>query len=133
MIIQLLLVVRAYWADHDVFGFQMFPESSEWQATIIRVEADGDRHDVRDPWPGDYRWQELVRGRGLDAPFGRSHADTGLPSTLGFFEAALEWVAANTPQDGETLYLEAVVTTWDNGRGPRQVVLRTPDRAEALR
>jgi len=128
---QLFLVVRAYWADHDVFGFQMFPESSEWQATIVRVDGDGDRHDVRDPWPGGYRWHELVRGRGLDSPFTRSHADTGLASTVGFFEAALEWVAANTPADTETHYLEAIVTTWRNGGEPTTTIVRTADRSAA--
>ena len=131
VVAQLVLVGRAYWADHDVFGFQMFPESSEWQATIYRVDESGSRHDVRDPWPGGYRWPELVEGRGLGFPFSRSHADTGLASTIGFLDAALDWVARNTPADTETVYLEAVVTTWHNGRQPQQVVLTSVERSRA--
>jgi hypothetical protein len=128
---QLVLVVRAYWADHDVFGFQMFPESSQWQAEIVRVDADGTRHDVRDPWPGGYRWGDLVTSRGLGDPFTRGHADTGLASTTAFLRAALDWVARNTPDDPETVYLEAVVTLWDNGRGPRNEVYRSVIRTQA--
>jgi hypothetical protein len=115
---QLTLVVRAYSADHAFFGFQMFPESSEWMATIERVEGDGTRIDIREPWPGGYRWEELVAGRGLDRPFHRNHADTGLDSTLHFFTEALDWVAKNTPDDPETIRLVATVTTWHNGRTP---------------
>jgi hypothetical protein len=118
IVVQLLLVVRAYSADHAFFGFQMFPESSEWMATIEREIADGTRIDVREPWPGGYRWGDLVAGRGLDHPFSRRHADTGLDSTLHFFSEALDWVALHTPGDTETIRLVATVTTWHNGREP---------------
>lgn len=126
--LQLLLVVRAYEADHAVFGFQMFPESSDWQADIVRVTADGARVDARLPWPGGYRWGDLVRGRGLTDPFVRHHADTGLDSQLHFFEEALDWVAANTPLDTETQYLEATVTVWPNGGGPEVLVFSSDRR-----
>jgi hypothetical protein len=123
LLAQLLLVVRAYSADHAFFGFQMFPESSQWQATIERELADGQRIDVRDPWPGGYEWADLVVGRGLDRPFGRQHADTGLRSTLHFFAAALDWVAHNTPGDTETVRLVATVTTWLNGGLPETLIM----------
>jgi hypothetical protein len=129
--LQLFAVARAYWADHDVFGFQMFPESSLWRADISRVDAAGVRHDVREPWPGGYRWDDLVVGRGLDRPFHLGHADTGLASTVDFFEKALEWVARNTPEDRKTVYLEAIVTTRHNGREPETRILRSSDRPEA--
>lgn len=119
--LQLFLVVRAYSADHAFFGFQMFPESSEWQAVIERELADGTRIDVRDPWPGAYRWGDLVSGRGLDAPFHRHHADSGLDSTLHFFSEALRWVALHTPEDQETVRLVASVTVWHNGGPPRSI------------
>lgn len=118
---QLLLVVRAYSADHAFFGFQMFPESSEWQATIERQLPDGTLVDVRRPWPGGYAWGDLVQGRGLGDPFSRHHADTGLDSTLDFFGSALEWVAVNTPADFETTALIATVTVWHNGRTPESI------------
>jgi hypothetical protein len=130
---QLTLVVLAYGADHAVFGFQMFPESSEWQAEVVRVTADGRIVDIRDEWPGGYRWDALVGGRGLSNPFDRSHADAGLASTLDFLDHALDWVADNTPADTETLYLEARVTVWDNGRGPDVTTLRSDLREEVER
>lgn len=123
LIVQLLLIVRAYSADHAFFGFQMFPESSEWTASIERELSDGRRIDVRQPWPGGYRWGDLVNGRGLGHPFAPHHADTGLDSTLHFFAEALDWVAANTPLDTETVRLVATVTVWDNGRGPETIVM----------
>ncbi len=125
---QIFLVVRAYGADHAVFGFQMFPESSTWSADIVRVTTDGREADVRDPWPGGYRWSDLVAGRGLGHPFEVQHADAGVRSTLSFLHAALDWVAANTPDDTETRYLEARVTYWENGRGPHSVVLTSLER-----
>lgn len=126
---QVVMVVRAYGADHAVFGFQMFPESSTWQADIYRITADGEAIDVRRPWPGGYRWGDLVPDRGLGNPFVVHHADTGLRSTLAFLEEALAWVGGHTPLDTETRYLEARVTYWDNGRGPNTTVLRGPPRA----
>lgn len=128
VVLQLLLVVRAYHADHAFFGFQMFPETSEWQADVVRVDGAGDEHDVRDPWPGGYRWGDLVRSRGLDAPWSRGPADAGIRSTLHFLDAALDWVADNTPDDTETVRLVARVTYWRNGRGPFTATLESRAR-----
>jgi hypothetical protein len=119
--LQILMIVRAYDADHAFFGFQMFPESSEWSATIERRLPDGTTVDIRSEWPGGYVWNELVSGRGLSSPFSRHHADTGLRSTLHFFEEALRWVAASTPLDTESSALVARVTVWDNGRAPETI------------
>lgn len=125
--LQLTMVVRAYWAPHKEFGFQMFPESSEWQAEIVRVTAGGDRISVEDPWNG-YEWGELVRGRGLTTPWRRHHADAGVDNQLELLAEALDWVAANTPADTETRYLEAHVTVWLNLGEPSTVVIRSADR-----
>ena len=118
VVAQIFAVVWAYDIPHKVFGWQMFNASSDWQAEIVRVSATGDRHDIRERWPGGYRWKALVEGRGLDRPFTRAHASAGLDSTFDFLQKSLDWVAANTPLDAETTRLEAVVTYWDNGRGP---------------
>jgi hypothetical protein len=127
VVAQLTLVVRAYHAPQRPFGFQMFPESSDWRADIVRVTADGERRPIDDgTW--EYRWSELVRTHGLGRPEVRHHASAGLDSTLHLFGAALDWVAANTPRDERTLYLEATVTTWHNGRAPRTIVLRSDER-----
>ena len=128
--VQLGLVARGYWSDHKQFAFQMFPESSTWRATVVRVTADGRRVPIERPWYG-YRWDELVRDRGVSFPSIRHHADAGLDNQLAFLEAALDWVASNTPRDRETRYLEATVTSWHNADPPRVGVLRSSVREGA--
>ena len=128
--LQLGLVARGYVADHKEFAFQMFPESSTWRAEVVRVTADGRRVPIEVPWSG-YRWDELVQTRGLSYPQVRHHADAGLANQLAFLEAALDWVADNTPRDRETRYLEARVTSWHNADPRRVEVLRSHVREDA--
>ena len=126
VLVQVALLVRGASADHKEFAFRMFPEASRWRAEIVRVTEDGPVP-VGAPWSG-YEWATLVRGRGLTHPAGWHHADAGLDNQLAFLESALDWVAANTPADDETLYLEATVTDRYNGRAPETVVLRSDRR-----
>ncbi len=126
--LQISALVGAYGRPHKVFGWQMFNASSDWRADVARVTADGERHDVREPWPGGYVWAELVSGRGFDTPFLRQHAHAGLDTTIDLFQSALDWVALNTPADRETVQIEARLTMWDNGRAPEQLVLRSAIR-----
>ena len=128
--LQLFFVARGYWADHKEFAFQMFPESSTWRADVVRVTADGRRVPIEQPWSG-YRWDQLVMDRGLSYPEFRHHADAGLDNQLAFLEAALDWVARNTPRDRETRYLEATVTSWHNADPPRVGVLKSSVREGA--
>jgi hypothetical protein len=130
VVVQLALVARGYWSDHKQFAFQMFPESSTWRADVVRVTADGRRVPVERAWDG-YRWDELVQGRGLSYPAVRHHADAGLDNQLAFLASALDWIAANTPRDRETRYLEATVTSWHNTDPPRVEVLRSRVREDA--
>ena len=130
VLFQLGFIARGYWADHKEFAFQMFPESSTWRASLFRVTADGERVPIDRPWFG-YRWEEMVRDRGLSYPTYRHHADAGLDSQLAFLRAALDWVAANTPRDHETRYLEARVTSWHNDDPPRVEWFRSRAREEA--
>jgi hypothetical protein len=130
VVLQLGFVARAYWSDHKEFGFQMFPESSTWRADVVRVTDDGRRVPIELPWAG-YRWEELVQDRGLRYPGIRHHADAGLANQLAFLEAALDWVADNTPRDAETRYLEARVTSWHNADPPQVSVLRSDLREGA--
>lgn len=125
--LQVTMVVRAYWAPHKEFGFQMFPESSEWQADIVRVTADGERHPIDEPWFG-YEWNDLMPGRGLYSPWVRHHADAGLDNQLQLLAEALDWVAANTPRDTETIRFEASITVWPNLGDPEQRELTSDDR-----
>ena len=127
---QLYAVVAAYDSDTKTFGFQMFPEASRWQADIVRVVEDGSSVPVNQNW--EYRWSELVRGRGLTNPFFEHHADSGLRNQFDFLQGALDWVANNTPDDKTTRYLEARVTFTDNGRGPLMRVFRSVDRMLVL-
>jgi hypothetical protein len=131
VVASLTMVVRAYDDPHRVFGFQMFPEASSWQATVYRVTADGIRVDVREPWPGGYRWSQLVEGRGLEAPYVERHASYGVGATLSYMQYALDYVAANTPADRETVRLEADVIYRRNGGAPRHVRLASRARGEA--
>jgi hypothetical protein len=125
--VQLALVARGYWADHKEFAFQMFPESSTWRAEVVRVTADGRRVPIERPWSG-YRWDELVQDRGLRFPATRHHADAGLDNQLAFLDAALDWVADNTPRDRETRFLEATVTAWHNDDLPEVELMRSDER-----
>jgi hypothetical protein len=127
VVLQLVFVARGSWSDHKQFAFRMFPESSTWRASVVRVTGDGGRVPIELPWAG-YRWDQLVRDRGLSYPAIRRHADSGLDNQLAFLQAALDWVAGNTPRDRQTRYLEATVTAWHNADPPRVEVLRSRSR-----
>jgi hypothetical protein len=131
VVAQLVAIVAAYGNDHRQLGFQMFPESSRWTAEITRVEADGTVVPVDEDW--EYRWADLVATKGLGYPNRWRHANSGLRSQLAYLQAALDWVAENTPGDTTTLFLEAEVTYRDNGRGPFTRVLRSEQRAVSQR
>jgi hypothetical protein len=130
VLLQVGLAARGYWADHKEFAFQMFPESSTWRAEIVRVMADGRRVPIERPWSG-YEWDELVQDRGLRYPSVRHHADAGLDNQLAFLDAALDWVADNTPRDRRTRYLEARVTAWHNDDPPEVEIVRSAERPVA--
>jgi hypothetical protein len=132
VVTQLYFVVRGYWDPHKHFAFQPFNESSTWRAEIVRVLPDGRRVSIRHGWHG-YRWEELVRERGLGAPWHMQHADSGVGSTVDFLQRALDWVADHTPRDRETVRFEAVVTYNLNRRGEVDTHLRSRDREEARR
>lgn len=119
----------AYDDPHHTFGFQMFAESSTWTADIVRVTVDGRRVPVEEPWPGGYRWEVLVPVRRMAYPGLVRPADSGAAAQIDYLQGALDWVAAHTPADTETRYLEADVTYWFNTKGPRHVTLRSPERA----
>jgi hypothetical protein len=124
---QLAFVVRGYSSDHKPFAFQMFPESSMWQADVVRVTRDGRRIPVEQPWSG-YRWDSLVGNVGLQYPSVRHHADAGLANQMAFLRSALDYVADHTPRDHETRYLEARVTEWHNADPSRVEVFRSHPR-----
>jgi hypothetical protein len=129
VVAQVGFLVRGYHRPHREFAWQMFPESTQWQAEIVRVTDDGRRIPVEEAWPGGYRWATLVHGSGLEWPDRRQHADAGLAGVLDDLEAAVVWVSRHTPDDGETVRIEATVRTWRNDATPGEtVVFRSPER-----
>lgn len=125
---QVGLALNGYRDPHKFFAFQPFNESSTWRADIVRVTWDGRRVPVEDDWAG-YEWDALVDMSALQRPEQLRHAYMGVDATVDFLDDALDWVAANTPADRATRYLEATVTYFRNTRGPEHVVLRSEDRA----
>jgi hypothetical protein len=129
VVAQATLLIRGYHDPHHVLAFQMFNESSDWRADVVRVTTDGRRVPIDQAWPGGYQWATLVPDRGLAYPQYEHHADAGVDNQLAFLEAALDWVAANTPADHETAYLEATVVYDRNTHGPTTVTYRSRARA----
>jgi hypothetical protein len=123
---QLYAVVHAYHDPLKRFGYQPFAESSVYRAQIDAVDRAGRHDSVADGWNG-YRWQDLVHER-VGAPFVWRSAPSGIDATLYFLQHALDYVAAHTPRDQRTSYLEARVAYRKN-RGPeREVTLRSRTR-----
>ena len=116
---QAFFVVRGYWSAHKEFAFQMFPESSTWQADIVRVTADGRRVPIAEPWAG-YRWCELV----AEPRPGRrpASATTPTPGSTTSWRSSTPPSTTSPPTRRATprpQYLEAVVTTWHNTDDPQ--------------
>lgn len=128
LLAQIALIVRAYSAPVAVFGFQMFPESSDWSVTLYRVTATGERIDVREAWPGGYRWHELVADSGLESPFHRHPAAYGIDASLHLLQGALDWVVSHIPDDTDTTRIIAEVDVWTNGRGPEHRTVTSAQR-----
>ena len=120
LVAQAALLVRGIHADHKELAYRMFPEASDWRADIVRVSSSGERVPV-----DDRAWSALVRGRGLDHPSVRHHADAGIANQLAFFRSAVRWFADH---DGDRSVIEARVTYWRNMRGPTVVVYRSDGR-----
>jgi hypothetical protein len=125
--LQIAFIARGYFSGHKEFAFQMFSESTDWRADIVRVTSDGDRIPIDAPWDG-YQWSSLVRARALSDPAARHHADAGIDNQLAFLRESLAYVATHTPRDVQTQYLEARVTYWKNAHPAAHVVVRSPRR-----
>lgn len=130
MVLSVIVVVVAQRGPSPALAWRMFPESSTWTAEVWRVTDDG-RVPVDDPWPGGYRWDDLVAGSGVTAPASDHGASYGVAATLHRMRGVLAWVAANTPGDDETLWLEAVVVTRRNADPPETTVVISPRRRPA--
>ncbi len=125
--VQVGFAINGYRDPHKFFAFQPFNESSTWQADIVRVTWSGERLPIGGRWAG-YEWNELVDMAALRGPGRMRHAYMGVGATIDFLDDALDWVATHTPDDHETRYLEATVTSLENTRGPTVTVLRSVER-----
>ena len=123
-----ILLARGYVDPHKLFAFQPFNESSTWRADVVRITTDGQRVPIEDEWPGGYDWDELVGWGVLEHPSASRHAYSGLDATVDFLGESLDWVADHTPDDAETLYLEARVEMRRNARDHGVRVLRSDVR-----
>lgn len=122
------LLIRGGSDPHKLFGFRPFNESDTWQAEIVRVFPNGERHAIDDgTWV--YEWNELVGTPKLQSPQRMRHASAGADATLDFLQRALDWIVLHTPDDAETDHLEARVTVYRNTRGPEAHVLRSATKA----
>lgn len=126
--IQVGFALNGYRDPHKFFAFQPFNESSTWRADIVRVTWDGERLPVEGGWAG-YDWNELVDTAALQHPWRTRHAYMGVGATIDFLDQALDWIAANTPDDLDTRFLEATVTSFENTRGPTVTVVRSAERS----
>ncbi len=127
VVLQLAFIVRAYGTPRKELGWQMFAESSQWQADVVRVLADGRRIPVSEPFAG-YWWPELVGPIGAAVPWTWKHAEYGVGATLRDLQGALDWVAANTPRDRETDHYEADVVFVRNRGTPQRRHLESARR-----
>jgi hypothetical protein len=125
--VQVGFAINGYRDPHMFFAFQPFNESSTWRADIVRVTSSGERLPIDGGWAG-YTWNELVDMPALQGPSHTRHASMGVGATIDFLDKALDWIATHTPDDRETRYLEATVTTYQNTRGPTITVLRSVER-----
>ena len=125
--VQVGFAINGYRDPHKFFAFQPFNESSTWQAEIVRVTWNGERLPINEGWAG-YEWDSLVGMAALRGPGRMRHAYMGVGATVDFLDDALDWVATHTPDDRDTRYFEATVTSFENTRGPTVTVLRSVER-----
>ena len=121
--------VIAGYSGSRVMAWQMFPEASRWEADIVRITPSDERVAISEPWPGGYEWSAMVTESGLSQPGVESHAAYGIDVTLAALQHALDWVATDTPQDTDTVQLEAIVRYRRNGGDFETITLRSIVRA----
>lgn len=136
------LVTASYLRGDRLGGYQMFAETTFFNARLYRVTADGRRVLARGGnWtvPDSagamraYRWGAFVDDFRLDHLESRTRAKIGIDVTLKFFQAALDHVAKNIPDDRETLRFEMVVE-YDTASGRHhERVLTSVERIEVRR
>jgi len=139
---QTVLVLTAGRRPDHAFGFRMFSESATMRVTLLReVESPSGHGTMLVPSPGGtwaahdregtlhrFAWQDRVRDPLLSSIDVTVFASYGLSAQLARVQAALDDVAAHTPDDSETRRLVAEVTAHRNGRDAGTVRLASAER-----
>jgi hypothetical protein len=140
--VQAYLIATAGARPDRALGFRMFAESGTVRLHVERVLDDGGMI----PIGGDGEWEardcagephRFAWGRmvGYPAPWALDqelHSPYGADAGAAEARAALEWVAAHTPEDCQTLALRARVEVRRNGGAPERREL-TVERAPGAR
>lgn len=134
--VQGVLVVSAGQRPDAAFGFRMFSESSTLEVHLFRELPDGTRVEVengewvakdRDGIPHRISWGSHVKEPNLTAFGVTMHAAYGAAAQVQRWSAALDYVAAHTPDDTETRALELELGVKKNGHA------RTTTRVQVRR
>lgn len=141
--VQATLVITAGTRPEAAFGFRMFSESSTISYSLSReVRSGADAQEgVLLPVPdGEWSardsegvlrhvsWRDRVKRPELSAFDVTFHASYSARAQLARLTAALEDVAAHTPDDRETVRLLLTVTIRHNGREPEVIHLASARR-----
>ena len=123
---QAAMIADAHLRHDRRFGWQMFPETTRFRASLWRELADGSR--VAAPhgrWVLEtpegrrqFLWRDQVRDWRLDDLDRMRQAKVSLDATLLYARAALDHVADRIPEDRETVRLHLVVE-WEKADGTR--------------
>lgn len=133
------MIAAAHVRNDRRFGWQMFPETTRFRASLWREIAGGGR--VAAPygrWVLDtpegrrqFLWRDHVRDWRLESLDRMRQAKVSLDSTLLYAKGALDHVAARIPEDRETVRLHLVVD-WEKADGTRGTTeLSSPPRIGA--
>jgi hypothetical protein len=130
-----LVVSASRRADH-AFGFRMFSESSTIEIHLARETPDGTKSIENGEWtvkdadgiPKKMRWRDRVRDPVLSTLGAPVQASYGAEAQLSRLQAALDDVAAHTPEDVETLKLVADVHVKKNGRDATTIRIESASR-----
>lgn len=130
LVAQGALIATAGSRPDRAFGFRMFAESGTVRLHVERVLDDGGLIPIGEDgaWeardcagePHRFEWGHLVAYPAPWALDGELHSPYGTRAGLAQARAALEWVAAHTDGDCQTLGYRAVVEVRRNGGAPER-------------
>ena len=139
--LELGLILSSPLRIDGVFAFEMFNASSDIEIRLARKLRASDGRLIERDMPGGkwtardargnehvYRWRELVRGTRLTRIEQKVHAKNGVRAQLYHLQRALDHVAANIPNDAQTVALVAHVRGMENGHTAIETVLESRAR-----